>query len=770
MNNIKLLFITTLAMLMAACGPGGKNDQNTPPPDVSSFSVEIETPMLMPSDSGTETKLVVDFNVLDGAGRDYTFDTDKDFRIAVLKAMPARSDVEDTSDPAYDYNGRNGNTFWKSFHHSSDASNNRASMESVWDGDLEKTDDGYRYTFAITDILKVADPYPADSADNDGYISWDEDKLHRIVFAYGDQEVGFTHVYEWVPGTSSDSTVTRNVIEDGTCANCHMNEPLHHGPGYRSIDNNIAVCTSCHNDSNPGAAPARRPLAAVVHQYHGNVFKLGSDRNDLTTYKQPVDDSEQLVTDIDGLVVEGSPFPQDARNCTTCHSSDTAKASDANNWFEHPTQVACESCHLFRDRGAHANQVGTAWIRDGSPQNTCTGCHRPYERDENGDPIIGEDASRSAKTVHMMRLANLSTARDTLDVSIEQARFIDDRFEVQVRIMKDGVGISSMADIRPYINNDDHFYLLLNWDNGEGPLLSYLSPLTFSSPSPLPTVDLNMYGDGAVGNGCVAEGDGMFTCHKDLSASDVKPTSTSKLTVNIADVPLCADRREGVLSECVNFTGIDLIKSPFMIAANNTSSAFGIGGVEIPHSLPMGADIESCNGCHKELTIHADSHAATDFQQCKNCHNSERPSFYTGIPADLKYHVHSYHAFGSHRNGEAVFPGAINNCESCHTSSQFNLPSQENTRPSLAMNTAGETKYFSPALVACGACHLESALADADPETVAGDAILSHMINNGAVFGADTAAEAMGSEQCSTCHAIGQSQGVDKVHKVYDYR
>ncbi|CAE6897715.1 multiheme c-type cytochrome [Vibrio sp. B1FLJ16] len=72
--------------------------------------------------------------------------------------------------------------------------------------------------------------------------------------------------------------------------------------------------------------------------------------------------------------------------------------------------------------------------------------------------------------------------------------------------------------------------------------------------------------------------------------------------------------------------------------------------------------------------------------------------------------------------------------------------------------------------MACGACHLESALADADPETVAGDAILSHMLNNGAVFGADTAEEAMGSEQCSTCHAIGQSQGVDKVHKVYDYR
>ncbi|MGP8304728.1 OmcA/MtrC family decaheme c-type cytochrome [Vibrio sp. YIC-376] len=754
MNNIKSLIITTLAILMAACGPSGKNDQNTPPPDVSSFSVEVETPMLMASESGTETKLVVDFKVLDGAGRDYTFDTDKDFRIAVLKAMPARSDVDDTSDPAYAFNGRNGNTFWKSFHHSSNDSSNRASMESVWDGDLEKTDDGYRYTFAITDILKVADPYPADSADNGGYISWDEDKLHRIVFAYGDQEVGFTNVYEWVPGTSSEDTVSRNVIEDGTCANCHMNEPLHHGPGYRSIDNNIAVCTSCHNDSNPGAAPGRRPLAAVVHQYHGNVFALGSDRNDLTTYKQPVDENGALVTDINGLVVEGSPFPQDIRNCTTCHSSDTTKASDANNWFEHPTQVACETCHLFRDRGAHANQVGTAWIRDGSPQNTCTGCHRPYERDENGDPIIGEDASRSAKTVHMTRLANLSTARDTLDIEIVQARFADDSFEIQVRVKKDGTGVSTLDEVTQYINSPGHMNLLLNWDDGEGPMLA--------------NNELDMSEDGTVGDGCVAEGDGLFTCQKDFSASSIKPGSTSKLTVNIADMPLCADRKEAMLSACVNFTGIDLIKYPFVVAANNASGAFGIGGVAVSHKLPVGADIDSCNDCHKELTIHKlgdHPHAATDFQQCKNCHNSERSAFYPGMAADLKYHVHSYHAFGPARSGESPFPGAINNCEACHTSSQFNLPSQQNTRPSLASG-----KYFSPTLVACGACHIESSLANADPETVAGDAILSHMLNNGAVFGADTAEEAMGSEQCSTCHAIGQSQGVDKVHKVYDYR
>ncbi|MCV5838567.1 hypothetical protein OFN62_37090, partial [Escherichia coli] len=79
------------------------------------------------------------------------------------------------------FNGRHGNTYWKSFHHSSNTTNNRASMESVWDGTLVKTDEGYRYTFAIPDVLKVSDPYTADSSNNNGFIAWDADKLHRIV-------------------------------------------------------------------------------------------------------------------------------------------------------------------------------------------------------------------------------------------------------------------------------------------------------------------------------------------------------------------------------------------------------------------------------------------------------------------------------------------------------------------------------------------------------------------------------------------------------------
>ena len=72
-----------------------------------------------------------------------------------------------------------------------------------------------------------------------------------------------------------------------------------------------------------------------------------------------------------------------------------------------------------------------------------------------------------------------------------------------------------------------------------------------------------------------------------------------------------------------------------------------------------------------------------------------------GCAGDLKYHVHSFHAFGSHRSGDATFPGKLNNCESCHTKGQYNLPNQQNERPSLVATTADnkQPKFFSPTLV-----------------------------------------------------------------------
>ncbi len=68
----------------------------------------------------------------------------------------------------------------------------------------------------------------------------------------------------------------------------------------------------------------------------------------------------------------------------------------------------------------------------------------------------------------------------------------------------------------------------------------------------------------------------------------------------------------------------------------------------------------------------------------------------------------------------------------------------------------------------CGSCHVgvenedgsQQSLGDADVNTFP----LDHMIRNGAVFAADTAEAATGSEQCASCHAVGMLKGVDSVH------
>ncbi|MGF1733826.1 OmcA/MtrC family decaheme c-type cytochrome [Photobacterium satsumensis] len=730
MKILKAMWIVLLCSLLAACNTD-KKDQNTPPPIQGDFTVNVSTPKLELAETG-ETKLVVDFTVYDGFGQPYQVDLNKDFRIAVMKAMPERSAGE-----------RDGNSYWKSFHHSS-SSNSKASMERVTDGVLTEKGDGYSYTFAIPDILKVVDPHISDSVDNNGFIAWDADKLHRIVMAYGEQGYGFTHVHEWVPDPSAAvETVSRNIIEYENCESCHMGEPLYHSSGYRAIDNNFAVCAACHNDSNPGAAPSRRPLSAIVHQKHGNIFQVGSD-------KEP-------VVDEDGNpVVVGSPFPQDARNCTTCHNEVSEKTPDANNWFEHPSQQTCETCHLFRDStaegsqagsSAHPGKLGTDWNRP-----TCTGCHKPYEDD-------GSDAARSARSVHLGRIDNLAIARDLVDVSIEEASYSESTYRVRARVMLDGNGIETMSELTPFIKTGKA-YLLINWDNGQGAEIGYSSPLNFSAAN---TIDL-------ASDACLAEGNGWFSCSKTFGDDDKQPEPHSVLTVSVAEMPLCADRRSGELMECAMFTDFENINNRGLIAANTTTASFDQSGFSDNHQFTIGAEKELCSSCHEGFTIHLENHAATELYQCASCHNAERTSWYDGIPGDLKYHVHSFHAFGSKREGGSDYPGALNNCESCHTAEQYNLPNQQNARPSV-INVEGEAKYFSPALVTCGSCHLESALGSVNTSSPAdGDKAISHMLRHGAVFAAETAEEASGMEQCASCHAVGQEAGVDRVHNIYDYR
>lgn len=596
---------------------------------------------------------------------------------------------------------------WKSFIYRS----GKATSENS--GKLEPLGNGqYRYTFAINPTT-VQDPYPSDSQSNNGVISWDETATHRLgIFFGGSNNVPVTnYVLDWVPA-GTPAALTRDIVDQSSCNSCHMKQAIKHADRA-----DPKLCVTCHNESNPTIA-TRRSLTTIVHKYHGTL-----DSTDTKTV---------------------SHFPQDPRNCDTCHKDATPATLNAGNW-QHAQEKACGACHADSTSSTGFDAHITGKINSGA---VCTQCH-------GADPA----SSKSPYMVHLGYMANEAIGRDKLQFTFDDVRYAAPNIEVELTVTVDGTPAESVNDVLKYVK-DGNPAILVNWDQGQGFELATTNPQTFVS------------GNKIEFSKCVSQGTGRFLCSKE-TGNEVNGT----LAATIADLRVCVARkadRNGAFAAGDLLPCSSTASALSLIAINPVNAYFRAeGGIDSSYLLKAGADLASCNSCHKDLAVHMSDHAAKDMSQCTSCHNATRTSFYAGVPGDLKYHVHSFHALGAKHGGSATFPGDISNCESCHTQGQYNLPNQQNARPSLVATTADnkQPKYFSPVLVVCSSCHLKSPLGLVKPDSpVAGDEWATHMKNNGAVFGAETIEAATGVEQCASCHAVGQEQGVDKVHKVYDFR
>lgn len=716
--------LTAAAMLLGltACGGGGggddKNDPPPPPPGTQGALVmEVKTPMPTVQADGS-TKLSVEFKIADKNGTGYDLGTTiPSFTLA--KLIPGRlggktGDVE-------------GPTVWKSFVYggktdsaAKPGSDNKGSLEVLGNG-------SYKYTFSF-DPTTVIDPYPGDSAATGGVISWDDSATHRLGIFFGDSAKNtdvVTVVKDWVPSGASP-VLTRDILEHQSCDTCHMKQPIHH----TTRGSDPKLCVTCHNGSVPTST--RRPLAVVVHDFHSA-----------------------------GKTPKGANYPQDPRNCDTCHKPQTTSTPDANNWTV-PTETTCKACH--------ADMASP--VKEHHTDEDCRQCHADSLQTKAG-----------VTNVHFGRLSAMHKGADTLKLDFKSARYdsATKAVTVELNISIDGVGINDIeTELKPftYLNAG----LLVNLDEGEGNVV----PNSHSS---------------VLLKDCASMGSGNFVCTTPpLFADDRVPASDAVLNVAVSDMGLCVDKNaldpgksgKPALLTCKTLPEITADHFEYITPPNVPVAHFDLGGNPITdYATPVGADKALCSNCHKDFAIHfsgsAYDHAARDLNQCANCHNATRAATsYTGDAADLKYRVHRYHSQGSHYSTTgSPFPGKLNNCEGCHNKEQYNLPNQKNARPSFVSKSTGagpdkvtgtkdDTRadmYYSPTLVVCASCHLKSPLGNVTPDApAAGDEFASHMKENGAVFGADTIEAATGQEQCSSCHAVGQDQGVDKVHKVYDFR
>ena len=122
---------------------------------------------------------------------------------------------------------------------------------------------------------------------------------------------------------------------------------------------------TCHNPStHDGQAPNKSlDMKVLIHKIHGAAFlpNKATDPYKITGYGGTVYDFSTIV------------YPQDVRNCATCHDENDTDTPQASNWRMVANRAACGTCHEDIDFAAGGHPGGLTFSDD----TQCLSCHGP---------------------------------------------------------------------------------------------------------------------------------------------------------------------------------------------------------------------------------------------------------------------------------------------------------------------------------------------------------------------------------------------------------
>jgi OmcA/MtrC family decaheme c-type cytochrome len=481
-------------------------------------------------------------------------------------------------------------------------------------------------------------------------------------------------------------------IVTSNCNKCH--DPISMHAAFGPPVQDVKLCVMCHTSQMPITQTGESlNFKVMVHRIHDGA-NLPSVQAGIPYVVSPGADFSNVV------------FPQDIRNCQTCHSA--ASATDAAIWKMFPGQAACGSCHDNINWKTGANHPGGQQINDAS----CTNCHDSVQDAEWDASVPGAHTVEYKSTQLFGLVMKIVSVTQTApgqkpivkyQITDKNGKSMDPRPFDTLRFTLGG----PTTDYSSYISEDAQATTTF-----DGTTATY----TFQAAVP-----------------ATAKNTWMLTCDVELTVplkqGDGKPDNT-----NFTESPL----------------------NPIFYIAMTDKTA-------IPRRTIV--DIAKCNVCHDHLGAHGGQRLVT--QGCVVCHNplnddaSQRPAG-TGAPEsiDMSRMIHRIHTgenltqdFTIYGHGgravnfnDVAFPGDRRDCAKCHTSiTTAEVPT------GATLNVVTQRDFFSPqgpATAACTGCH--------DTRDV-----LAHASINTAYFPKNPTVPA---EACGTCHGTGANEAVDKAH------
>ncbi len=634
---------------------------------------------------------------------------------------------------------------WQSYVTNSRVGDVQASTESAAAGTFTDNGDGtYVYTFA-----SALDAYPAGP-------TFDATKTHRLGVEIRTNRVLPENIpannapYDFVPAGGAP-TFTRLIVNNAACNACHDNLELH---GEARFD--VEYCVTCHNPYSIDPDTAAEPwggtvdMKQMIHKIHkGEDLDLGYF---IVGFNNSVHDYGSVV------------FPQDIRNCTTCHQENDPTVPQASNWKLVQNTATCGSCHDDIDFAAGGHIGG---INDDS---LCATCHNEDSTIQNGDLRVS--------VVHQIpeAIAALAFEYDVVSVNNTAA---GETPTVQIRVLNPtdpnyaADPGSTAYDINdptgPFQAGSARLRVDVAWNNDNFGNIDPNDDLARSPTSGAPFAPISI----DFKSGAVNVGNNVF----EKTAGDAIPTGvTGSGTAFLEGRPIVL----------INGVGTS-------VAVAGDGLAFAIDDLAPVERRPIN-EIDKCNDCHETLALHGDNRVGNT-ELCATCHNPNATDINRRAgqcatdlgtddqSIDLKRMVHRIHAGNvglcgynntTHDYNDVVYPGRLNNCEGCHLPGTYYpvdptavMGTTVDAAPEPQPGTPGDRSsllddvVISPNSAVCSSCHMS-------------DLARNHMIQNGGDFDARKDDNGMlissGNETCQLCHGPGATADVAVMHGVGDFQ